>query len=103
MTFKQLIEKGLKKLFLKNSNEIECEKWELLAHFNLRRKINNNFKYECEVDMKIFYYDDEHCYVETECLKGEYQKDTYFTTVEIIKYEDFFNHIFDVNEYIIRE
>lgn len=103
MTFSELNKKGLKKLFLKNENEIECEKWELIGRFVLSSKHKGNFKDIRGIDMYIYYYDETHCFIETYCTKNMFHKSIDMTTKEIVEYENFFNHIFDVDEYIIRE
>lgn len=102
MTFEKLRKLGLKKLYLKNSEDIECVKWELIGRFNLLTKDKSNFKDVRDVDIKIFYYDDVHCYVEIECTKSEFNKNTFITIQEIIEYQYFFTHIFDVDEYVIQ-
>lgn len=101
MTFEALRKKGLKKLFLKNENEIEYEKWELLGHFVLNSKNKGNFKITCVIDIKIYYYDDKHCYVELECSRCSGGRHEYITIQEIIKYEYFFTHDFEVEKYLI--
>lgn len=97
MTFEKLRKLGLKKLFLKNSEDIECVKWELIGHFNLTNNVDERM-----LDIKIYYYDDIQCFVNIECSKHEYNKNTYITMQEIIEYQYFFTHIFDVDEYVIQ-
>lgn len=99
MTIKQLKERGMKNLFLKEDTE-KCEKWDLIAHFKLINNQSNNFIYKTSVDMKIYYYSSTECFVSVDCMKSVKRKNTYLTTEEIIKYEDFFNHIFDIDEYV---
>lgn len=101
MTFKQLKEKGLKKIFLKNIDEIECEKWELIGRFILSTKNKDGFKDARCVNMYIYYYDDTNCYVEMHCKKTIYNKDIDMSMKEIVEYQYFFTHIFDVDEYVI--
>lgn len=99
MTIKQLKERGMKNLFLKEDTE-KCEKWDLIAHFNLKNNESNNFIYETGVDIKIYYYSSTQCFVNIDCVKKVNRKNAYCTIQEIIRYEDFFNHIFDVDEYV---
>lgn len=101
MTFKQLQEKGLKKVFLKSVDEIECEKWELLGRFTLSTKNKCSFTDARCVDMYIYYYDDTHCYVEMKCKKTLYNKEIDMSMKEIVEYQYFFTHIFDIDEYVI--
>ena len=103
MTFKQLREHGLKKIYLKNRDEIVCEKWELIGRFVLSSKNKGNFKDVCGIDMYIYYYDETHCFIETYCVKTLFNKSIDMTIKEIISYDYFFNNIFDVDDYVIIE
>lgn len=103
MTFEALRKKGLKKLFLINSDKMEFKKWELIARFVLSSKNNGNFKDVCAIDMYIYYYDETHCFIETYCTKTLFNKSIDVTMKEIVEYQYFFTHIFDVDSYIIRE
>lgn len=98
MTIKKMKEKGLKVLFLKEDEE-KCNKWNLIAHFKYLNK-ENNFVYENGVDMKIYYYTEKECFVEIDCMKRVNIQNKYLTIQEIIEYDNFFNHIFDVDEYM---
>lgn len=99
MTIKKLKEKGLKVLFLKEDKK-ECKKWDLIAHFKYLNKENNNFIYENGIDMKIYYYTEKQCFINIDCMKRMNKINKYFTIQEIIDYDNFFNHIFDVDEYM---
>ena len=99
MTLKQLIGKGLKCIFLKEDTE-KCHKWDLIAHFKYINKENNNFVYENGVYMKIYYFDEKKCFVNIDCMKRINKRNEYKTIQELIEYDGFFNHIFDVDEYM---
>lgn len=99
MTLKQLKERGLKVLFLKEDKE-KCSKWDLIAHFKYLNKENANFVYENGVDMKIYFYNKNQCFVNIDCMKRMNGINKYLTIQELIEYENFFNHIFDVDEYM---
>ena len=99
MTLKQMKEKGLKCIFLKEDKK-ECSKWDLIAHFKYLYKENNNFIYENGVDIKIYYYNENQCFVNIDCMKRLNGMNKYLTIQEIIDYKYFFNHIFDVDEYM---
>ena len=99
MTIKQLKEKGLKVLFLKEDKK-DCRKWDLIANFKYLNKENNNFVYENGVYMKIYYFDEKKCFVNIDCMKRINGQNKYLTIQEIIEYENFFNHIFDIDEYM---
>lgn len=99
MTIKQLKEKDLKCIFL-NEDKKECCKWDLIAHFKYLNKETNNFVYENGVDMKIYFYTEKQCFVNIDCMKRIDQKNVYVTIQEILEYENFFNHIFDIDEYM---
>lgn len=100
MTIKQLKERGLKVLFLKEDGGLKRNKWNLIAHFKYLNKENSNFVYENGVDMKIYYYTENQCFVNIDCMKRMNGINKYFTIQEIIDYDNFFNHIFDVDEYM---
>ena len=97
MTFEKLRQLGLKKVFLKNADEIECEKWEFLGRFILPGKNNED---ACCVDMRIYYYDDKNCYVNIDCSKSLYNKRLSLTIEELVEYQYFFTHIFDIDDYV---
>ena len=99
MTIKQLKEKGLKVIFLKEDKE-KCNKWDLLAHFKYMNKEVGNFVYENGIDMKVYYYSEKQCFVNIDCMKRINKRNEYKTIQELIEYDGFFNHIFDVDEYI---
>lgn len=99
MTFKQLKERGLKVLFLKDVTK-DCKKWDLIAHFKYLNKENNNFIYENGVDIKIYYYNSNQCFVNIDCMKRINGQNKYLTIQEILEYNNFFNHIFDIDEYM---
>lgn len=109
MTLKQLKEKGLKVLFLKEGIE-KCGKWDLLEHFKYLNKENINNPiyengedikiYEQGVDMKIYFYDDNQCFVNIDCMKRTNGQNKYFTVQELVDYKHFFSHIFEVDEYM---
>lgn len=100
MTIKQLKEKGLKCLFLKEDGGLKRNKWDLIAHFTHMNKENNNFVYENGVDIKIYYYNKSQCFVIIYCMKRINKRNEYKTIQELIEYDGFFNHIFDVDEYM---
>lgn len=99
MTFEQLKEKGIKKLFLKEDTE-SCKKGDLIAWFNLINKGLNNFIYKTEIEIKIYYYSATQCFINIDCEKKAHRKNIYFTIQEIVEYDEFFNHIFDIDEYV---
>ena len=99
MTIKQLKERGLKVLFLKEDKK-DCNKWDLIAHFKYLNKESNNFIYENGVNMKIYFYNDSQCFVIIDCMKRVNKQNRYLTIQEIIDYDNFFNHIFDIDEYM---
>lgn len=89
----------MKNLFLKEGTE-KYKKWDLIAHFKYLNKESNNFIYENGVDMKVYYYNENQCFVNIDCMKRTNKKNVYKTIQEVIEYENFFNHIFDVDEYM---
>lgn len=99
MTIKQMKEKGLKVIFLKEVTK-ECSKWDLISHFKYLNKEKGNFVYESGIDMKIYYYNKSQCFATIDCMKRVNGQNKYLTIQEIIEYENFFNHIFDVDEYM---
>ena len=99
MTIKKLKEKGLKCIFLKEDKK-ECSKWDLIAHYKYINKENSNFIYERGVDMKIYYYNKSQCFVNIDCMKRVNGQNRYLTIQELIEYDGFFNHLFDVDEYM---
>lgn len=99
MTFEQLKERGLKTLFLKEDRGT-CRKWDLIAHFKYLNKETNNFIYEKGVDMNIYFYNEKQCFVSIDCMKKLNGINKYLSIQEIIEYDGFFNHIFDVDEYM---
>lgn len=103
MTFEKLRKLGLKKLYLKNSKEIQCQKWELIGRFVISSKHKGNLKDIRGIDMYIYYYDETHCFVETYCTKNLFHKNIDMSIKEIVEYENFFNYVFDVDEYVIIE
>lgn len=102
MTFKQLRDSGLKKLYLIDTDKKHFKKWELIGRFVLPSKAEGNFKDVRCIDMYIYYYDETHCFIETYCVKNLLDKSIDMTTKEIVEYENFFNYIFDVDEYVIQ-
>lgn len=99
MTLKQLKQKGLKVLFLKEDKK-ECKKCDLIAHLKYLNKETNNFIYEHGVDIKIYFYNNNQCLVNIDCMKRTNGQNKYLTIQELVDYEYFFNHIFDVDEYM---
>lgn len=99
MTIKKLKERGLKLLFLKEDTK-KCDKMDLVAHFKYLNKETNNFIYENGVDMKVYYFNKSQCFVNIDCMKRINKRNEYKTIQEILEYENFFNHIFDVDEYM---
>ena len=99
MTIKQLKERGLKVLFLKEDKE-KCCKWDLIAHLQYLNEETNNFIYENGVNIKIYCYTKKQCFVIIDCMKRVNKQNRYLTIQEIIDYDGFFNHIFEVDEYM---
>ena len=99
MTIKQLKERGLKVLFLKENTE-KCNKWDLIAHLKYLNKENGNFIYENGVNIKIYCYTKKQCFVTIDCMKRVNKQNRYLTIQEIIDYDNFFDHIFEVDEYM---
>lgn len=93
-------EKGLKCLFLKEDEGLKRNKWDLIAHFKYLNKENSNFIYENGISMKIYYFNENQCFVNIDCMKRVNRQNRYLTIQEIIEYENFFNHIFDIDEYM---
>ena len=100
MTIKQLKERGLKVIFLKEDGGLKRNKWDLIAHFKYMNKENSNFIYENGIDMKIYYFNENECFVNIDCMKRVNGQNRYLTIQELIEYENFFNHIFDIDEYM---
>ena len=99
MTIKKLKEKGLKCIFLKEDTK-DCKKWDLIAHFKYLNKETGNFIYENGVDMKIYYFNENKCFVNIDCMKRVNKQNRYLTIQEILEYDGFFNYIFDIDEYM---
>lgn len=101
MTFEKLTKTGLKKVFLINEEDVKFEKWQLLGRFILPSKNKGNVKDVRGLDMCIYYYDETHCYVKTHCSKYLLDKEIDMSMGEIVEYQYFFTHIFDVDDYVI--
>lgn len=99
MTVKRMKEKGLKCIFLKEDTK-DCRKWDLIVHFKYLNKETNNFVYEHGIDMKIYFYNESQCFVNIDCMKRINGRNQFLTIQELIEYENFFNHIFEIDEYM---